>query len=55
MARLMDGHWEAFAALPPGRHRYKFFVNDRDWIADPQSRESAPDGFGGRSSVVVVK
>jgi diguanylate cyclase (GGDEF)-like protein len=55
MTRAADGRWEAEAALPPGEHRYKFFVNNREWIADPLVRETASDGFGGRCSLMSIK
>jgi diguanylate cyclase (GGDEF)-like protein len=55
MSPAADGSWEAVISLRPGRHLYKFFINDRDWTADPTAKESAPDGFGGRSSIVEVK
>jgi predicted signal transduction protein with EAL and GGDEF domain len=54
MSRVPDGAWETVLSLPPGKHRYKIFINDRDWTADPSAKESSPDGFGGRSSIVAV-
>jgi diguanylate cyclase (GGDEF)-like protein len=54
MSRMVDGAWEALIPLSPGRHVYKFFVNDHEWTADPAAAVSVPDGLGGRSSVVVV-
>jgi diguanylate cyclase (GGDEF)-like protein len=54
MARGADGMWEAVIPLAPGRHRYKFFINNRDWIADPSVKKSEADGFGGRSSVIDI-
>lgn len=55
MGRMAEGSWEAMVPLPPGRHRYKFFVNGRDWVADPLAAETASDGFGGKCSVLTVK
>jgi diguanylate cyclase (GGDEF)-like protein len=55
LAKKADGSWEAEVTLLPGRYKYKFFVNDHDWIADPAVHETAPDGYGGRSSVLVLK
>jgi 1,4-alpha-glucan branching enzyme len=49
-----DGLWEATLDLPSGRHEYKFVVNGGDWHTDETAAEFAPDGFGGRNSVVVV-
>jgi diguanylate cyclase (GGDEF)-like protein len=54
MSRMVDGSLEALIPLPPGRHGYKFFINDRDWVPDPSAWASEPDGFGGQRSVIVV-
>ncbi|RCK79637.1 MAG: glycoside hydrolase, family 13 domain protein [Candidatus Ozemobacter sibiricus] len=52
--QLVDGVWKATVALKPGRHEYKFVVNNTDWITDPKSAETVADKYGGRSSIVVV-
>jgi len=39
--------------LPIGEHRYKF-VADGQWITDEKAAGFAPDGYGGRNSVIVV-
>lgn len=55
LARAADGTWEGPAVLPPGRYQYKFFVNDKEWIADPAVKETVADGYGGKSSILIVK
>ena len=42
---------EAF--LPPGNYEYCFVV-DGEWIPDPLARESVPNPFGGRNSILNV-
>ena len=54
MSPAADGSWEAVISLRPGRHLYKFFINDHEWTADPAASAFVPDGYGGRSAVVVV-
>lgn len=40
-----DGVWAGDLPLRSGRHAYKYFVNGRDWYADPAG-EPDPLGFG---------
>lgn len=40
--------------LPSGIIYYKFVVNGRSWIIDPENRETMNDGMGGKNSVKVV-
>ncbi|MCB9538222.1 MAG: DUF1592 domain-containing protein [Myxococcales bacterium] len=53
LARTADG-WALERDLPPGRHRYKFVLDEQQWIADPANPDGEDDGFGGRNSVVEV-
>lgn len=48
------GLWQAKVSLPAGRYEYRFVV-DGQWLADPNATESAPNPFGGRNSIKVVK
>lgn len=52
--KLENGVWKVQLSLKPGRHEYKFVVNNTDWITDPKSSETVADKYGGRSSVIVV-
>lgn len=49
-----DGLWQVTLDLEPGDHQYKYVVNGSDWHTDETAAEFAPDGFGGRNSVVTV-
>jgi serine protease AprX len=52
-ARIEDGLWEArLAAAPPGRHRYKFVLDDERWLVDPANPARATDDDGNWNSVV---
>lgn len=53
--KLEDGTWKGSMTLKPGRHEYKFVVNNTDWITDPKSSETVADKYGGRSSILVAR
>ncbi len=51
-----EGRWSGqFRLLPPGRYRYKFVINDTQWIPDPTNLFREPDGFGGFNSQLIVE
>ena len=47
------GHWWKDTALEPGTYEYCFVV-DGKWMLDPLARESVPNPFGGRNSLLRV-
>ena len=47
------GNWWKETALPPGTYEYCFVV-DGQWMPDPLARESVPNPFGGRNSILKV-
>ena len=49
-----DGKWVVKLKLGPGTYQYKFVVNGKDWITDPDASAFADDGFGGKNGVFVV-
>jgi 1,4-alpha-glucan branching enzyme len=51
--KYKDGTWSTTLVLPPGRHEYKFVVNEV-WCVDPGCTEWAPNSFGSLNSVVMV-
>lgn len=51
--RAGTGHWMKDTALAPGNYEYCFIV-DGQWMPDPQARESVPNPFGGRNSILIV-
>jgi len=49
-----NGMWTITVKLMPGSYQYKF-VADGQWIKDPNSPGSAPDGFGAQNGQFDVK
>jgi 1,4-alpha-glucan branching enzyme len=47
------GRWFKETALPPGTYEYCLVV-DGDWMPDPRARQTVPNPFGGRNSVLNV-
>ena len=47
------GHWWKETALVPGIYEYCLVV-DGQWMPDPLARESVPNPFGGRNSILKV-
>ncbi len=50
-----DGVWEADIPLEAGRYEYMFVVDGETWLVDDAATEFAPDGFGGKYSVLHVR
>jgi hypothetical protein len=53
--RREGARWEIRIFLPPGRYRYGFLLDDKDWIPDPGALLQEADGFGRNNSVLVVE
>jgi 1,4-alpha-glucan branching enzyme len=53
MHAIGSGHWLKETTLSPGIYEYCLVV-DGQWRPDPQARESVPNPFGGRNSILVV-
>ena len=47
------GRWLKETVLPPGTYEYCLVVDGR-WMPDPSVRETVPNPFGGRNSVLRV-
>jgi 1,4-alpha-glucan branching enzyme len=48
-----NGHWLKETTLAPGSYEYCLVV-DGQWMADPLAKNSVPNPFGGRNSVLEV-
>jgi hypothetical protein len=48
------GMWSVALPLPPGRHRYAFIVDGKQWVLDPAAPRAVEDDFGSPNSVVTV-
>ena len=53
LTRTAEGQWIGDLAVKPGRYEYLFVV-DGQWLPDPKAKETVPNPFGGRNSVLVV-
>ncbi len=49
-----DGTWTVFVPLQPGLHTYSFVVDGTHFMADPAALTAPDDGYGHKSSVVLV-
>lgn len=49
------GAWTAFVTLQPGMHTYSFVLDGRHFVADPAAPMAPDDGYGHKSSVVIVR
>ena len=47
------GRWLKETVLPPGDYEYCLVV-DGQWMPDPLARETVPNPFGGRNSILKV-
>ena len=47
------GHWWKETALAPGTYEYCLVVDGR-WIPDPMAKETVPNPFGGKNSILRV-
>jgi 1,4-alpha-glucan branching enzyme len=48
-----SGSWEKRVVLPPGRYRYKFWV-DGEWLLDSQNPQQEQNVFGSLDSVLNI-
>ncbi|MDB6023054.1 MAG: glycoside hydrolase family 13 domain protein [Pedosphaera sp.] len=53
MHSMGNGQWLKETVLPPGSYEYCLVVDGR-WIPDPLAKETVPNPFGGRNSVLKV-
>ncbi|MGE5231330.1 MAG: hypothetical protein ACM3NS_06275 [Deltaproteobacteria bacterium] len=48
------GEWTVRLRLPPGRYRYTFLVDGREWQRDPTEPPAKDDDYGAPMSVITV-
>lgn len=48
------GVWELAVRLGPGRYRYRFLVNEAEWLLDPENPRVVDDGRGGKANLLIV-
>lgn len=50
------GIWKSYyKLLPKGEYRYKFIINNQEWIPDPTNILHELDGFGGLNSKLIIE
>jgi 1,4-alpha-glucan branching enzyme len=49
-----EGVWELTVRLKPGRYRYRFLVNETQWMIDPQNPRIVDDGRGGKANLLIM-
>ena len=49
-----NGIWTVSVPLTPGRYQYKFLVDGKQWVVEPDAPAYHPDGFGGRNSLLEI-
>ena len=61
MIKDAKGNWDVAVALPPGRHEFKFVVDD-DWCCEPGCDglhqgcpKCVPNAFGSMNRLIEVK
>lgn len=55
MARTADKSvWELAVRLGPGRYRYRFLVNETEWVLDPENPRVVDDGRGGKANLLIL-
>ena len=55
MSRKKDGSFTADVNLPKdSKHEFKYLVNEKEWINEPEADEQAQNIFGGTNSVITL-
>ena len=55
MTRKKDGSFTADVTLPKdSKHQFKYLVNEREWLNEPEADLQEPNEFGGSNSVIVL-
>ena len=49
-----DGIWTGKMHLKPGRYEYMLVIDNSKWVADPNAKVYADDGFGSRNAVLFI-
>ena len=49
-----NGIWSVSVPLSPGRYQYKFVLDGKQWVVEPDAAAYHPDGFGGKNSLLEI-
>ena len=55
MTKKKDGSFTADVTLPKdSKHQFKYLVNEKEWLNEPQADRQEPNEFGSSNSVIVL-
>jgi hypothetical protein len=55
MSKKKDGSFSADVQLPKDtRHEFKYLVNEKVWVNDPEAEAQIPNEFGGTNCLITV-
>jgi hypothetical protein len=55
MSKKKDGSFTCDVSLPKNtQHQFKYRVNEKEWINDPEADSQVPNEFGGSNSLILV-
>lgn len=49
-----SGIWEISVMLRPGRYRYRFVIDEKKAVLDPNNPRVVEDGMGGKANLLIV-
>jgi hypothetical protein len=55
MSKKKDGSFNAEVNLPKdSKHEFKYRIDSKLWVNDPEADSEVPNSFGGSNSLVVI-
>jgi cyclomaltodextrinase len=54
LSKSSDGTWRTMVRMTPGKHLYKFVIDNSEWITDPRAKRNEDDGGGNVNSVLML-
>ena len=55
MTKKKDGSFTADVTLPKdSKHQFKYLVDEKEWLTEPQADRQEPNEFGSSNSVIVL-
>ncbi|HEX5654104.1 MAG TPA: isoamylase early set domain-containing protein [Chitinophagaceae bacterium] len=55
MSKKKDGSFSADVNLPrDSKHEFKYLVDEKEWVNEPEADSEQPNAFGGTNSVISL-
>jgi hypothetical protein len=55
MSKKKDGTFTCDVSLPKNsKHEFKYLVNQKEWLTEPQADSQNLNEFGGQNSVIII-